>query len=83
MPRKYEPVWKKLAAEPGKTVKVKALNTALIARIRKAVWKEKEMDKSSLDKEGLLIKKRYRLTCEVKDDVLFFKLELANSLVNI
>lgn len=84
MPRRYQKAWEQILSEPGKTVKIKAKEPQYTARIRKAVWKEKERDQSK-DTDGNLLKKRWRLTCEVLEDgiTMIFKLVPFNSILNI
>lgn len=78
--RQYEPVWDKLIADPNKSVRVRAANPKHALRVRKAVWKEKHRSEHK-DKDGVLIKKRFRLTCEFLEDkvTMIFKLVLNQS----
>lgn len=53
--RKYQEVWEKLIANPGQSVKIQVRKLELMRRVRKAVWKEKDLDR---DNRG-----KWRLNC--------------------
>lgn len=89
--RKYQPVWEKIKDKPGVEVRVKAAKTDLLKRIRKGVWKEKDLDDSVvLMKVGdkhitVLFTELWRLTCDIdeKTDILTFKLVPSNHPANV
>jgi hypothetical protein len=74
--RKYEHVWERLINNPEKTVKIKVNKAEILQRVRKAVWKEKDLCDRRTE-SGTLKKKLYRLTTEIieKDLTILFKLE--------
>lgn len=75
--RRYQKIWIALLNNPlGKKVKLK-VDKSLQKRIRKAVYKEKDLDDVN--------SKKYRLHCEMRpmDNEMFFHLTLTSSLENI
>lgn len=92
MPRLYQPVWDKIIADPGKSVKVKVTgkDPKLAQRIRKAVWKEKDLC-CRKNQNGTFLKELYRLTCEIveiikdgqKEKHLVFRLVPSNHIENL
>jgi hypothetical protein len=82
--RKYQHVWEKITATPGKSVKVKATNIAMLRRIKKAVTKEKDIDKTRTA-EGHVLKELWRLTSEIdiKAHTIIFKLVPTNHIAHL
>ena len=67
--RKYQAVWLKLIADPNGIVRVQVRDLNSMKRVRKAIWKEKDLDTVNRGK--------YRLNCEMneKDKILEFSLK--------
>jgi hypothetical protein len=72
--RKYQGVWKK-CLEKGldKPVIVRVTSIKLMQRIKKAVWKEKNLDKEN--------RKKYRLTVEMDNENLLVTFTLVLSTI--
>lgn len=68
--RMYQPIWEKIKL--GKVVRVAALPVHQ-ARIRKAVWKEKDLD-VAFKLEQLDTRKRVRLQIKCYDTYMTFQL---------
>jgi hypothetical protein len=86
-PRKYQVIWNKLVAAPEKPLRVRVTKGTLVTRTRKGVWKEKDISTEVELVEGrkILVRKRYRLLCEVDKDgiTLVFRLVLAHKIGNV
>lgn len=93
--RKYQEIFNRLVSklpEIKRGVTVQAASAAEVKKIRKAVWKEKDLNFSreavpcgcSLCKNnaGAPIKEKYRLTCEITDVLMTFKLVLNQSSIH-
>lgn len=82
--RRYQHVWDRLIEAPDKQLAVKVTKKEMLARVRKAVWKEKDICPRK-NNNGTPLKKLYRLSVEILEAELklIFKLTPTNHQDNL
>lgn len=66
--RRYQKIWLEILKHPpGKRIRIQVHKLALMKRVRKAVWKEKDLCERK-DIDGKLFKHKFRLACEIDEE---------------